>query len=218
MMNKIIIVFLAMMVVSCSGNPEILSIKSITHSFQHAGKWQKEEYFIVVNPPRDIFKLAKCIADYNAATIIKDDLLTYSGWYSRNFYKKTSFTMKMYNTHNSNYAYELAQQYVDSLFVTHWSYSEEYGIRVGYSQLGNMAARDAVRWDVDNAKGAEIFYPWLRNENFFNKAVSLFPIKSLTTSKLKGDYSYAERCFSRQWKPLDVLRESVFGHGITCST
>jgi hypothetical protein len=168
MKNKKVVVFLEIILlitISCSNHTEVLSIESITNSFQHAGKWQKEEYFIIVNPPKNIVELAKYIADYNAATMIEDDILTYSGWYSRTFYKKTAFTMEMYNADNSDYAFKLAQEYLDTLFATKWSYNEENGIYVRYIQLGHYRYDDenVFRYEINNAKGVEIFYPWLKD-------------------------------------------------------
>ena len=165
MVRKGLTLLLLVLLFSCSRKePTVLKLENAWTAYEAYGRWQREEYFIIVNPPKDKFKLAKFIAAFNEATLTKEDILAYPGMYSRVFYRKTSFTMEIYHIENHNYAYDLVQQFRDTLFSTMWRYSDKFGITVSYSTLGSIYRPDnPYAWDIWHATDEELFYPWIRS-------------------------------------------------------
>ncbi|MDR1220748.1 MAG: hypothetical protein LBK73_14210 [Treponema sp.] len=55
----------------------------------------KIEHFVVSNAPKGAFELAKLTAEFNEATLAKEDILNYSYFYKRFFYKDSTEAKKI---------------------------------------------------------------------------------------------------------------------------
>jgi hypothetical protein len=136
--------------------------------------WQKSEYFVFYNPPKDSLELMLFIADFNKRTLSRDSILKYSGQYYRAFFKNTRQIRKVYEESRQKHVYIDIQDYVeDRLFNCDWrSYHDELGIIVGNYFIDRI-------W---NAVGDEIYYPWRRDKYWREKELMQ---KRLKKQKLK---------------------------------
>jgi hypothetical protein len=142
---------------SCSREPEFIELKMSRLLYKHT----LLQFFVIGNMPKDPHELILSIAEFNRNTIDIPDMLreNYNGCY-RQFFKKTHQSMKAFKEPNPDRAWgSITNNTV--VYATYFDFNEDGVIKVIYRGAINPA------WELENPTDEEIFYPWLRENKYY---------------------------------------------------